>query len=267
MKSAVIMAGGKSSRMRSGEQASHKALVPVLGIPLLERNIFYLLQAGIECITVVSNSTESAIIEFVNCEGQALAKSANAFIECHLEQHPLGTIGVVQEILAESKETLVIVNVDNLCSIDPNKLLDFHHRTNAALTVAVHTESFRIPFGQVEIDSDRILRYMEKPSIPVEISSGMYVVGLPCKKHIPKATRCDVPELIHTLVDSGQRVSAFRHSCQWIDVNDRESVAKAETLISKCEQNGELFDLGVLNVAQFAQRKMRTGFYSCFDAN
>ena len=115
---AVIMAGGRSSRMRASSGARHKALVEVNGITLLERNVIQLLSNGFSNIVVVVSHLEQELIEYVESKLVNL-KRDGVEIHCLLETKPLGTIGILRTVL-ESSQTAVVVNVDNLCSLELN---------------------------------------------------------------------------------------------------------------------------------------------------
>jgi mannose-1-phosphate guanylyltransferase len=240
MSSALIMAGGKSERMRNTLGPAHKALVPILGVPLLERNLCKLLSSGIYDIVVTIAADEPEIETFVCTRGRTLASSVGASLECFMEDRPLGTIGAAGAF-SDRADALLIVNVDNLTAIDLDALRQHHRQTNAALTIAVHWEDFRIPFGEVSVSGGRILQYLEKPTRRIRISSGTYVLSpKACNLLSPHCTT-DVPELFDALVKSGESVAAFEHAGPWIDVNDATAVGKAEKLIL---ENAEAFDYG-----------------------
>jgi mannose-1-phosphate guanylyltransferase/phosphomannomutase len=229
---AVIMAGGRSERMRATFSSDHKSLVRVLGIPLLERNLCKLLAAGFRDITVTMNAREPAIERYVQARGRALATAKDATIECLKESEPLGTIGALGEFRSRA-ESILVVNVDNLTALGLRELVNHHLRSRAAMTVAVHQETFRIPFGEVLTSDGYIVRYLEKPARQICISSGTYVLGPRACDLIPKGRRFDVPDLIDALDKNGQPVAAFEHAAPWIDINDAAAIPKAEQLVTE----------------------------------
>jgi dTDP-glucose pyrophosphorylase len=232
MPSAMIMAGGRSERMRATLSSDHKSLVPVLGIPLLERNLCKLLSAGFRDIIVTMNVCELAIERYVQARGLALATAKGATIECFKESEPLGTIGALGEF-RDRAESILVVNVDNLTALDLRELVNHHQRSRAAMTVAVHLETFRIPFGEVLTSEGHIRQYLEKPARQIRISSGTYVLGPRACDLIPKRRRFDVPDLIDALNKNGQPVAAFEHNAPWIDINDVATIVKAEQLVTE----------------------------------
>lgn len=230
MPAAVIMAGGRSSRMRATHGPAHKALVDVLGVSMLERNLAGLFGQGFEDVTVVSSVDDPAVAEWVRTRGSELAGAARAKVASHIEREPLGTIGVLGALTVEGD--VLVINVDNLSAIDLQALVREHRDSGAAMTVAVHEEPFSIPFGEVRVENGCITDYAEKPQRRLLVSSGTYVVGSKARKSIVPGKPTNVPELIKTLVARGERVSAFRHDAPWIDVNDAAGVKAAESLVA-----------------------------------
>jgi NDP-sugar pyrophosphorylase family protein len=230
MTAAMIMAGGRSSRMRATNDSRHKALVPVLGVPMLERNLRTLLASGFRDITVAFAAAEPEIDAFVTDRGKALADTFGAIVVPYREVIPLGTIGAARAYAGRA-DAVLVVNVDNLTTLDLRALVDAHAASHAALTVATHDESFVIPFGSVRTEHGMIVEYREKPAYPIRISSGTYVLGQRAIAAIRPDAATGVPELVATLIGNGEKVASFEHDAVWIDVNDAAGVLRAETLI------------------------------------
>jgi NDP-mannose synthase len=230
MTTALIMAGGRSSRMRASLGRQHKALVKVLGVSMLERNILTLLSHNIREIFLAVGAAERSVLAFARGRGQKVARAGGAELKIYIEKLPLGTIGAARAIRTASDD-LLVVNVDNLTSLDLSAFLEHHRATKAVLTVATHIEPFQVPFGQVSINDGEIVDYREKPILPVLLCSGTYVLSRTARLSIPSGRPFGAPELVHILLRAKQKVSAFSHSSPWIDVNDSSSVEKAEDLI------------------------------------
>jgi NDP-mannose synthase len=237
---ALIMAGGRSLRMRASLSKRHKALVEVLGVSMLERNILALLSHGFQDIVVAVSAREQAVIAFARGRAARAAHAAGASLRVFVEKQPLGTIGAARAIPANA-DNLLVVNVDNLTSLDLTALLARHQTTKAAMTIAIHTEPFRVPFGQVSIRRGKVIDYKEKPVLPVLLSSGTYVLTSAARRRIPPGRPVGAPELVHILLGQNERVSAFLHSSAWIDVNDSASVERAEALIMANSGSFELW--------------------------
>ena len=232
MMQALIMAGGRSERMRASFGPVHKALVPVLGVPLIERNLTTLLAAGAHDITVAVSQSDWEITQFVATRGQQLAANFEARLELLREFTPLGTIGAAGVIELRA-DTLLIINVDNLTSLNLRDFVARHVESQAVMTVATHFETFQIPFGEVVIEQDDIVEYREKPRLPVCISSGTYVLSRTACELISRGERLDIPALFERVRQHGGRVVSIPHEAAWIDVNDADAIRRAEVLIAK----------------------------------
>lgn len=230
---ALIMAGGRSERMRAGGTDQHKGLRTVLGVPLIECNIRALLWFGFKELFVAISIREQALASWIERRGRALAEAGSATLEILVEREPLGTIGAVAS-LPQAIEEVVIVNVDNLTSLDLRQLAQFHLSSGAAATVASHEQGFRIPFGMLELAGQRVVAYREKPEVFVPISSGTYVLDRRAIDRVPLGRRLDLPALIDSLLKDGESVLAYPHQERWLDVNDEAALTEAQRLLS-CE--------------------------------
>ena len=183
MNVALIMAGGRSERMRATLGCQHKALVRVLGVCMLERNICKLLSFGFREIVVAISSKEPEVEDYIQNRGRALVAARGASLDTLKEKEPLGTIGIARE-LNDRSDALLIVNVDNLTALNLKSLVAHHRECGTAFTIATHLEPFRIPFGEVKVESGYITAYLEKPTRDIRISSGTYVIGPEaCRPH------------------------------------------------------------------------------------
>ena len=231
---AIIMAGGRSERMRAGGCAAHKALRTVLDVPLIEWNVRTLLHFGFRSIHVAVSVDEPELIRWVAERGSRLVESMRdvsvATLTTMLENTPLGTIGAARR-LPEHVADAVVVNVDNLTDLDLRAFLAAHRASGAAATVASHEQPFQVPYGRLDIEGDRVTGYAEKPVIPVQVSSGTYVLGRRAIEAIPPDARTDVPWLVESLLARGEHVAPYRHAAAWLDVNDESTLAAAERMI------------------------------------
>jgi len=212
---ALIMAGGSGERMRRSGVRLPKPLVPVLGTPLLQRNVDYARRYGLNDIVVSVSERDPAV--------QALCEQLG--VRTLLEDRPLGNIGCAGELSG----TVLVLYCDNLTSLDLGAVLTHHEQTGAALTLAAHEEQFRLPYGQLTLDGTDVLSYVEKPTIPVTVCSAVVVLA-------PAALAVIEPpmglvDLTNALLSAGAPVSAYVHQSPWVDVNDAASLARAEDLL------------------------------------
>ena len=155
---ALIMAGGRSERMRAGGSRQHKGLRTVLGMPLIEWNLRALLRFGFGRLFVAVNARERELATWIDSHGRALAQSQSARLDILVEAEPLGTIGAVASLPREIEDA-VIVNVDNLTSLDLKALAHSHRELRAAATIATHDQPFPIPFGMLELAEQQVIAF------------------------------------------------------------------------------------------------------------
>lgn len=223
---ALVMAGGRGERMGA---AVPKPLVPVLGVPLLQRNLAALFARGFRDVTVATPAALPAVRAFVESRPW-LAGAFGASVEVYEETEPRGTIGAAAAL--RDADAVLVVNADNLTALDLAAFVRHHRRAPAAaMTIATHVEPFRVPFGAVDVSEGRITAYREKPTLPVRVCSGTYVLGRAALDALPAAGRVDAPALARDLLAAGHEVRAFPHEAPWIDVNDAAAVRRAEVLV------------------------------------
>ncbi len=226
--------------MQAGGAPTPKPLVPIRGVPLLERNIVALLYAGFRDLVVAVPSHPAAVAEFAGTRGRALAEVFGARLELFEESQPLGNIGAAHQVKVEGSE-LLVVYADNLTTLPLSALITHHRCAGAALTCAVHLESFRIPFGEVDIAGDLLVAYREKPECRVRVSSGLYVLAPAAMDSLSRGERTEVSSLVNRLLTAGQRVAVYSHDAPWIDVNDTDAIARAEILV---DSHAQAFECG-----------------------
>jgi NDP-sugar pyrophosphorylase family protein len=232
MCTAIIMAGGRSERMRSTAGQTHKALISVLGVPMIERNLLALFAQGFRNVIVAVSSRERGVLDYVNGRATKLAHRCGAALRCYIEVAPLGTIGAAGIVQCDS-DPLLVVNVDNLTTLDLRKFVDHHVRERAILSIATHIEPFPIPFGEVVVQHGLVTEYREKPIISIRLSSGTYVLSQEARSYIAKDCRTDLPSLFALLRERGERIVSYGHRAPWIDVNDAAALDKAKSLIGQ----------------------------------
>lgn len=226
------MAGGRSARMRSRGDPTHKALIAVGGATLAERSVRALLAGGFCSLAIAVSAAEEALALHARTDLAALARVAGGTLRCIVEESPLGTIGAVREIAAEAADPLLVVNVDNLSALDLRALVAHHQRCRAALTIATHLEPVALPFGVLDVRAGLVERYAEKPVLHVRASSGTYVLSADAIGAVAPGEALGVPQLYERLRTRGLPVAAFEHDAAWVDVNDAAALARAAALVA-----------------------------------
>ena len=225
---ALVNAGGAGSRMGPGPT---KPLREVLGLSLLERNVLPLLAEGFGHIVVVVPASAPDLLAWCTRRGHTLAERAGARLEVYVERQPRGTSGAL-DALPDDADAAVLTYADNLTDLSRSALLAAHRNLGADLTVACHREPFRLPYGRVSSAGGWLTTYDEKPTLEVEVASGLYVVSSAAAHARPALGRFDMPELVRLRAAEAGRVATFPHDAAWIDVNDPATLARAEEKVA-----------------------------------
>src|SRR5262245_55844714 len=191
MSAVLIMAGGRSARMRASYGTQHKTLIPVLSVPILERNLNWLLASGFRDLYLAISASEPALRAFAETQCTALVRNFGARLNLIVETTPLGTIGACR--LCPAPGDLVVINGDNLTSLDLCLMLETHRDSGAAMTIATHEQVFELPFEALVVDCSRVLDMCETPERRCQISSGAYVVSSHARQSISTDSPIGVP--------------------------------------------------------------------------
>src|SRR3954451_23914856 len=151
MKCAVI-AGGLGTRLRSIVGDVPKPMVPLDGVPLLERLIRLCHRFGIDDIHLMLGYRPEVIREYFQ-DGSAFG----VHISYWIESEPMGTAGCMRQMLpALDDEDVLVIYGDVFVEMDLARLIDFHHRHQPAATLVVHPNDHPHDSDLIESQSDRI---------------------------------------------------------------------------------------------------------------
>jgi NDP-mannose synthase len=228
----LVMAGGQGERMRRSFGPTPKPLVPVLGIPLLERNLMMLIRQGLRDVVISVPGATPEIKSFALSRGQDLVEAAGGSLEIIEEVQPRGNIGCAAE-LRDRADTVLVTLADNLTTLDLGLFLTAHGSSGATITLATHLELLRSSYGEVEVEAGRVVSYREKPARSVLICSGICALGAAALRAIRTDEPVGMSSLVQSLIDRGGFVGEYRHSAPWVDVNDAEALRRAEALVAQ----------------------------------
>lgn len=210
---ALIMAGGKGTRLRPHTDNKPKPMVLVAGRPILERIVLHLVGHGIREIIVAINYLGEQIKEYFGDGSKYGCR-----IEYLQESRELGTAGALSLLSTLPDEPLLVMNGDQITRIDFGAMLSFHESERAALTVAAGPYRHEIPFGVVETQGALLKRIEEKPTIQVMINRGVYVLEPSLLKLVPHNEFFTMVDLIDLCRQKGSQVSVFLADDDWIDI-------------------------------------------------
>ncbi len=166
---AVIMAGGKGTRIRPLTTIRPKPMVPVVNRPLIDYVIETIKNSGYNEIILTLNYFQSHI--------KTHLKPNDLDIKYLVEKRPMGTAGGVMKALKYIDDTFFVLSGDVLIDLDLNKLLAFHREKKALATIVLTTVDDPTHYGIAVLDDDdQIVKFLEKPS-PQEVFSKLANTG------------------------------------------------------------------------------------------
>ncbi|MDP9263642.1 MAG: sugar phosphate nucleotidyltransferase [Acidobacteriota bacterium] len=220
---AIILAGGKGTRLKPYTVAFPKPLVPVGDWPILEVIIRQLARCGVERVTVLTGHL-AELIEAYFGNGSRW----NVKMEYVREHAPLNTAGALK-LVENCDEDFLVMNGDILTSLDYGALFNRHCSMKVIATVATRVREAKIDFGVVETNPDGLLiGYQEKPVYTFPVSMGVYVLNRRCKDWIADGESLGMPNLLLRLVESGQRVFCYRSDAYWLDIGRLDDYEQAQ---------------------------------------
>jgi len=214
---AVILAGGRGTRLRPYTVVLPKPLMPIGDFPILEVIVRQLGRAGFDHVTMAVNHQAELIKAFF----QDGAKW-DMRIDYSLEDKPLGTMGPLR-LIAGLPEHFLVMNGDVLTDVDFGRFLDEHARRDALFTICATSREQLVDFGVLEVDShDALTGFREKPRTAVLVSMGVYGVSRRLVDRIPADRAYGFDELMLSLIASGDVVEVRRYSGFWLDIGRPE---------------------------------------------
>jgi NDP-sugar pyrophosphorylase family protein len=134
------------------------------------------------------------------------------------EEKPLSTIGPVLNFLDRLPEHFLVMNGDVLTDLDYAGLLHRHIRSRASLTVATYQREVKIDFGTLESVDDYIVNFSEKPTLPYQVSMGVYAMSRSTLARYPKNVEFGFDDLVLDLLARHDRPRAYPFSGYWLDI-------------------------------------------------
>lgn len=226
---AIIMAGGKGTRLRPYTNILPKPLLPIGNISILEINIKQLVKSGIDNI-ILSVGYMGGLIETVIGNGDKYGIK----IIYSYEDNPLGTVGGLSLVKNLLEEHFIVMNGDILHDLNFNNLFEDHIKSKTDVTITTFLQQHKVRLGVLELEGKSIVKYIEKPTKEYLVSIGMYILNKKTVEFFVKKNEyLDFPTLINTLIENKMKINSFLHNGLWIDIGTTEEYLN---LIENLEQ-------------------------------
>jgi NDP-sugar pyrophosphorylase family protein len=231
---AVILAGGKGTRLAPYTSVLPKPLMPLGDKAILEIVVGQLERANLRRIVLCVGYLAHLIVAVLQNGADRAAR-----IEYVREETELGTAGSLR-LAPGLVDTFLVLNGDVLTDIDLQQLLSHHRRSRNILTIAAHRRTQQADYGVLRLDGEhRVVEYDEKPEQTFYVSMGVYVLEPAALKFIPDGP-FDFPELVHALLAAGEHVGAFPYAGLWLDIGRHEDYQRA---VAIWEENATILSL------------------------
>ena len=221
---AVILAGGKGTRLFPYTKVLPKPLMPIGDMPILEVILRQIKLSGINDVVLTVGHLSELLRTFFQ-DGSRLGLN----ISYNYEDSPLGTAGPIA-FVQNLEETFLVMNGDVLSTLPLGELIQFHKSQSAIATIATHHRRVKVDLGVIQWDGDaRVTGYIEKPTYDYSVSMGIYVFEPKVLSYIPKGEYYDFPDLVKKLIGVGEKVIGYRFDGYWQDLgrpDDYESAAQ-----------------------------------------
>jgi NDP-sugar pyrophosphorylase family protein len=242
---AVILAGGKGSRLAPYTTVLPKPLLPVGDRAILDVVVHQLRDFGFDELTIEVGYL-AHLVRAVMGDGGDRGIPIN-YIE---EDEPLGTVGPLANIDGLD-DSFLVMNGDVLTALDYSELMDIHRSAGNVLTVASHRRTVRTEYGVLHLDGQAgqtrvVTDFEEKPEIQYIVSMGVYVLEPKALEFIEPGKYLDLPDLVLKLLAAGERVGSYLYEGYWLDIGRHEDYEKA---LIEFEQLRHMF----LNEAEAAE--------------
>lgn len=214
---AVILAGGMGTRLRPYTTILPKPLLPIGEMPILEIVIKQLKSNGFDEI-IVAVGYLAELIEAYFGDG----RKWGVRIRYSRESIPMGTVGPLT-LIDDLQENFLVMNGDVLTNLEYTKLINFHKKQDALLTIAMYNKDVKIDLGTLKInDKNEIYDYLEKPTLTYQVSMGIYIFNSKALEFVPKGEFFDLPNLVLHLIQKKIKVSGYHFKDYWRDIGRKE---------------------------------------------
>lgn len=219
---AVVLAGGKGTRLAPYTRILPKPLMPIGEMPILEILLRQMGRYGIEEVILTVGHLANLLCAFFQDGSQYGLRIIYSY-----EEQPLGTAGPLS-LIQGLEDTFLVMNGDVLTTLDFKSLIEYHHTRKAIATIASHVRDVRIDLGVIQANqAQEIVGYIEKPTYNFLVSMGIYVFEPRVLSFIEFNKYLDLPDLVLKLITAGEHVVTFPYDGYWMDLGRLDDYEQA----------------------------------------
>ncbi len=221
---ALILAGGKGTRLRPYTTVLPKPMLPVGDFPILEIILRQLKFSGVEEV-ILAVGHMAQIFEAFFQDGRRLGMK----ISYSFEDKPLGTAGPIASVIDRLGQNFIVMNGDLLTTLNYRKMFEHHLANSSAGTIATYRREVQMDFGIIESnEAGKLERYIEKPTYHYDFGMGVNMLNTSiASRYLKPGEHLDLPDLMLQLKNGGHSVHCYREKCFWLDMGRPDDYQKA----------------------------------------
>ncbi|MCE5198371.1 MAG: NDP-sugar synthase [Armatimonadota bacterium] len=218
---AIILAGGKGTRLHPLTTDFPKPMVPLFDRPVMEHTIELLSKHGISDIIVTVSYLARDIMDYFG-DGSRWGVR----IRYSVEHEPLGTAGAVKLVREMIDDTFLVVSGDAVTDFDLSAAISRHRRASAIATMLLYQVDEPTQFGLVQHDeAGKVTRFLEKPRssevFTDTVNTGIYILEPDVLSCIPYDQPCDFArQIFPAMLNNREPIYGFSMPGYWCDVGN-----------------------------------------------
>ena len=221
-KHAIILAGGKGTRLRPYTVVLPKPLMPIGEYPILEVIVRQLVTHGFDQITMAVNHQAELIKAFFGN-----GEKWDIKINYSLEDKPLSTMGPLK-LITGLPDNFLMMNGDILTDLNFGAFYEEHVAANRQFTISSYKRHQLIDYGVLELDENsNLTAFVEKPKKDYEVSMGVYMVNKKVLELIPSGTPYGFDHLMLDMLNHNRSVTVKTFDGYWLDIGRPDDYMQA----------------------------------------
>ncbi len=233
IKRAVILAGGKGTRLRPYTVVLPKPLMPIGDYPILEVIVRQLVGYGFTHITMAVNHQADLIKTFFGDGSKWKIK-----IDYSLEEKPLSTMAPLK-LIKDLPNDFLVMNGDILTDLNFSDFYSNHIENKNIFTISSYQREVKSEFGVLDVNgTDSLIGFREKPVSIYDVSIGIYMVSREAIKYIPEDTFYGFDHLMLDLMENKEEPKVKKFDGYWLDIGRPDDY---EIAIDMFENNSKQF--------------------------
>ena len=210
---AVIMAGGKGTRLKPYTACLPKGMMPIADRPNIEILLRQLKYFGFERVTISTGHMAGILQAYFSAH-----PIPGLAIDYTEEKTALGTVGALR-LVKDVQQPVLVVNCDVVTDLNFGEVYKVHRAGSSAVTIVLMRHAHVLPLGVVEVDADGLIRsFDEKPTLDFLVNTGIFVLEPRVIATIEAGVEYGFDRLAAEIMAEGAQVASFIHEGSWFDI-------------------------------------------------